>query len=110
MKVNGDQTAIQLDAYLKKVQTRKVQQYQNQTSSAAQPQSDQVELSDKAKAMQQATQELSSSESAHAERVKQVQMDIESGTYKVVGTKVATDMLKETFQNNAILNKIDTHA
>lgn len=109
MKVNGDQTAVQLDAYLKKVQASRAKAYENPNKSSAISNIDQVELSGKAKAMQQAAQALNQKEAGIAERVQQVKMEIEKGTYKVEGTKVATDMLKESFENNQVFNKIDMH-
>ena len=110
MKINGDQTTIQLDAYLKKIQSNKVQSYQSQGAPANRGKGDHVELSDKAKAMQQTAQMLNAAEKERTERVEQVKMEIEKGTYQVVGAKVATDMLKEAFQNETLLNKINTRA
>jgi anti-sigma28 factor (negative regulator of flagellin synthesis) len=37
-------------------------------------------------------------------------MDIEKGTYKVNAGQVATDMLREAFENNKIMKRIDTRA
>ncbi len=110
MKINGDQTPVQLDAYLKKIQGDRTQVYQNQAIQTTHDKGDQVELSEKARAMQQAAQALSVAEQERTERVQQVKMEIEKGTYKVVGAKVATDMLHEAFENEALLNKIDTRA
>jgi flagellar biosynthesis anti-sigma factor FlgM len=110
VKINGDQTSIQLDAYLKKIQNDKAQVYQNQATQTPQDKGDQVELSEKARSMQQAAQALSAAELERTERVQQVKMEVEKGTYKVVGAKVATDMLYEAFENETLLNKIDTRA
>lgn len=110
MKVNGDQTAIQLDAYLKKVQSNRAQTIENQNKSSAQGNVDQVELSEQAKAMQKAAQVLHTAESAIVERVEQVKTEIEKGTYAVDAPKVAADMLKESFGNEQVFNKIDLFA
>jgi anti-sigma28 factor (negative regulator of flagellin synthesis) len=42
--------------------------------------------------------------------VEKVKMEVDKGTYKVVGAQVATDMLKESFENNMILQKVNTRA
>lgn len=107
MKINGDKTAVQLDAYLKKVQSNKVQAYEKQDQEASKVSVDQVELSGKAKAMQQAAQALNQTEGKIAKRVEQVKLEVDKGTYKVDSAKVATDMLKESFANNAAFGKID---
>lgn len=110
MKVSGDQTPIQLDAYLNKVQPSKQKPGENQGPSKTQANSDPVKLSSKAMALQQAAQSLSADESDRAEKVAQVKMEVEKGTYTVDAPKVATGMISEAFENNMIMNKIDTHA
>ena len=35
-------------------------------------------------------------------------MDLAQGTYRVDAGKVATDMLREAFENNRVLKRIDT--
>ena len=42
------------------------------------------------------------------EKVEQTKLEVDKGTYKVVGAQVATDMLRETFENNLILQKVNT--
>lgn len=110
MKVNGDQTAIQLDAYLKNIQAKKAQASNKQNQAPVQNSVDQVNLSGKARAMQQAAHELSNAEGRIAGRVQQVKMEIDKGTYKVDGAKVANDMLKESIENGQVFNKIDMRA
>jgi flagellar biosynthesis anti-sigma factor FlgM len=110
MKVGGDQTSIQMDAYLKKIQSNRLQPSDNQRATPARAKSDSVELSDNARALQQAAQALNAGENERAERVERVKMEVEKGTYKVAAAKVATDMLREAVENTLILNKIDTHA
>lgn len=107
MKVNGDQTAIQLDAYLKNIQAKKAQANEKQNQTPAQTREDQVNLSGKARAMQQAAHALHKAEGSIANRVQQVKMEIDKGTYKIDGAKVANDMLKESLQNGQVFNKID---
>ena len=109
MKVTDNNSHVQLDAY-----TRQVQQSQ-QRANEVKPQkpgvtapNDKVDLSSAAREIQRATQQLSDAGVVNDEKVKSVKMDVEAGTYKVVGSQVATDMLKESFENDFILQKINT--
>ena len=110
MKVTQNNTPIQLDAYLKQIQQQKAQQSDEVTlTGGTQPgKADTVELSAAARRVQQTTRTSELRTDFREDKVRQVKMDIESGTYKVDGGQIATDMLREAFENNGILNKIDT--
>lgn len=111
MKVSDHNSPIQLDAYVKQAQ----QQQQKTDDSKPTPQgshggADRVELSDHAKQAQKAAQQVNQASAGHEDKVKQVQMEVEKGTYKVPSMKVASDMLKESFENDIILQKVNTRA
>lgn len=112
MKVAQNNTPIQLDAYVRQIQQQRSQQVEVEKSNAAQQgRSDTVQLSAEAKKVQQAAAQAQVEQSeARDEKVRQVKMDIEKGTYKVDSAQVATDMLRETFENNKVFGKIDTRA
>jgi flagellar biosynthesis anti-sigma factor FlgM len=111
MKVTQNNSPIQMDAYHKQIQQQHQQQQDVQLSNAAaKGTSDKVQLSSKAKEIQKAAIMQGRSEDIRDEKVRQVKMDIEKGTYKVNAAKVATDMLQEAFENNKVLKKIDTRA
>lgn len=105
MKVSN--TPVQLDAYIKQSHQ---QQKQNQGSNKVVPGApntvDKVELSSQAKQIQQAAETVGKTSEINEEKVQQVKMDIENGTYKVNGAKVAGAMLNETFENDLILQKV----
>jgi len=111
MKVSDQNTPIQLDAYV-----QQAQQQQQKADDAKPPvqgspaQADRVELSDDAKKAQQAAQQVNQSTAGHEDKVRQVQMEVDKGTYNVPGEKVASDMLKESFENDIILQKVNTRA
>jgi negative regulator of flagellin synthesis FlgM len=109
MKVSQNNTPIQMDAYLKQIQQKRVQQ-QEIESAAQGVVGDTVQLSSRAKEMQQAVKGLSRTEEMRNEKVRQVKMDIDQGTYKVNAGQVATDMLREAFENNRVMKRIDTRA
>lgn len=111
MKVTQNTTPIQLDAYLKQMQQQRQQQAEVQPSGmGGAGTTDKVELSAQARRIQQTAQALGSATDVRDEKVRQVKMDIEQGTYQVNGGQIATDMLKEAFENNKVLQKIDTRA
>lgn len=107
MKIDGSHKPVQIDAYLKQVGDQQ-QKADRQTVKAGQTtQYDKVDLSDRAREIQQASQMLKTMPDVREDKVKQVKMEVEEGTYKVQGAQVATDMLRETFENNQVLQKIN---
>jgi negative regulator of flagellin synthesis FlgM len=111
MKVTQNNSPIQMDAYLKQIQQQRLQQQDvQQSSTTAKGTADKVQLSRQAKEIQQSAHALGQTEDVRDEKVRQVKMDIEKGTYKVNAAKVATEMLREAFENNKVLKKIDTRA
>jgi flagellar biosynthesis anti-sigma factor FlgM len=112
MKVSDHNSPIQLDAYVRQAQQ---QQQQKMDDAKATPQGshqgpDRVELSNQAQKAFQAVEQVSQTTADHDDRVRQVQMDVEKGTYEVPAHRVASDMLKESFENDIILQKVNTRA
>jgi len=110
MKVSDQNTPIQLDAYIRQVQQHKHAEQPKLPPTGASGGLDKVELSDQARQIQHAAQEANQGSDVREDKVAQIKMDIENGTYKVVGTKVASAMLNEAFENDVILQKVNTHA
>ena len=111
MKVSDHNSPIQMDAYVKQAQQQ--QQKKDDSTSGVHGSlggADRVELSDHAKRAQQAAQQVNKATAGHEDKVKQVQMEVEKGTYKVPAMKIASDMLTESFENDIILQKINTRA
>ena len=110
MKVNTGNSAIELNAYIKQMQ----QNQQRATGPEAQAQpgptagTDTVQLSDRAREVQRAAQSLESMPDVREAKVAEVRLQVEKGTYNVVGAQVANDMMHESFENNLILQKINT--
>jgi flagellar biosynthesis anti-sigma factor FlgM len=110
MKVTDQNAPIQLDAYIRQAQQKR-QPDETKAPVLQKPVAgDKVELSDQAKQIQQATQSVNNESEVREDKVRQIQMEVEKGTYKVSGAQVATDMLNETIENNVILQKISTKA
>ena len=109
MKVSQNNSPIQMDAYLKQIQQKRLRQQEIESADATRKGvGDKVQLSSRAKEMQQTVNGLAQTEEMRNEKVQQVKMDIDQGTYKVNSGQVATDMLKEAFENNRVLKRIDT--
>lgn len=111
MKVSDQSTPIQLDAYIRQTQQQK-QKPDDLKASRAAPHggADKVQLSDQARQIQQAAQDVNKISDVREDKVRETKMEVERGTYKVVGERVANDMLKESFENDIILHKINTRA
>ena len=108
MKVSDHNSPIQLDAYVKQVQQKKDDA--RPTVQGSPGGADRVELSDHAKRAQQAAQQINQATAGHEDKVKEVRMEVEKGTYKVPAMQIASDMLSESFENDIILQKINTRA
>ena len=110
MKVNGENPPIQLSVYQNQVQATRKQRNATPANVARSARDDKVQLSAQAKEVQEASRTLAKLPEIREDKVQEVKSAVEKGTYKVVGHKVAVDMLKETFENNVLLNQIDVHA
>jgi flagellar biosynthesis anti-sigma factor FlgM len=111
MKVSQNTSPIQMDAYIKQIQKNRTGNQGTATAETAQTgMGDKVQLSQRAKEIQQTAHAVGQTEEIRDEKVRQVKMDIEKGTYKVNAGQVATDMLREAFENNKIMKRIDTRA
>ncbi|MGD9366634.1 MAG: flagellar biosynthesis anti-sigma factor FlgM [Desulfobacteraceae bacterium] len=107
MKVADQNTPIQLDAYIRQARQQQIKPDVSPGRSGA---VDKVQLSDQAKQIQKAAQEANKVSDVREDKVRETKMEVEKGTYKVVGEQVANDMLKESFENDIILHKINTRA
>ena len=110
MKVTQNNSPIQMDAYIKQIQLQRQQQNVQQSNTAQTGTVDKVQLSSQAKEIQKSAFSLGHGEDFRDEKVRQVKLDIEKGTYNVNPAKVATEMLREAFENNKVLKSIDTRA
>ena len=112
MKITGQNTPIQMDAYLKQVRQQQQNNVYQQQANAGPVKSagDKVQLSDHAREIQQAASTLKAMPDVREDKVQQTKMDIEKGTYNVSGEKTAQGMLHEGFENDLILKKINVHA
>ncbi len=108
MKVTENNNPIQMDAYVRQMQTKGRQAQGTHTPGpGGNGPVDKVNLSSAARDIQRLAKGIGDAGLVNDEKVQKVKMDVDSGTYKVVGTRVANDMLKESFENDFILQKIN---
>jgi negative regulator of flagellin synthesis FlgM len=107
MKIEGSQNAIQLDAYVRQARQQQSGANSQESAKTTAISADKVELSSQAREIQMASGQIKEVPEVRDDMVQNVKMEIENGTYNVPSGKVATDMLKETFENNQILQGID---
>lgn len=111
MKVDGENPPIPYIAYRNQDRAEQLRTRHSKSAGSANGiANDKVQLSARAREVQEAANALAKLPEIREEKVQQVKMEVENGTYKVVGNKVAMDMLKETFENNILLSQIDMHA
>jgi negative regulator of flagellin synthesis FlgM len=109
MKVNGENPLIPFAAYRNQMSAEQARTNRKSESAVTGVSDDKVQLSAQAREVQEASSALAKLPDVREKKVQQVKMEVESGTYKVVGNKVAMDMLRETFENNMALSQIDMH-
>lgn len=109
MKVNGENPSLTSIFYQNQISAAQTRTGRQSGYGATGRVDDKVHLSAQAREVQEAANILAKLPDVREKKVQQVKMEVESGTYKVVGTKVAMDMLKETFENNMALSQIDMH-
>lgn len=109
MKVNSNSPSVELNAYVKQVRQQQTGNNEQSGQTATKPaqSGDKVVLSDEAKQLQQATQTAKESSDVDMKKVQAAKMDVDKGTYNVVGAQVATDMMRESLENNLVLQKVN---
>jgi negative regulator of flagellin synthesis FlgM len=111
MKIDSQNASIQLGAYLKKVDDPLVTLESKKSSSTAKIRIfDKVHLSEKALEMQQAQLELKQMPEIRTDKVDRIKAAVNQGTYHVPPMTVAQDMMREIFENELVLQKVDTLA
>ncbi|MCJ8501281.1 flagellar biosynthesis anti-sigma factor FlgM [Desulfatitalea alkaliphila] len=109
MKVDGNNGTVELSAYLQNVQRQRAASagYERQEETRPVAEGDRVELSERAREVQQASRAAQALPEVREEKVAQVKMEVAQGTYNVNGEQAATAMLKESMENEMVLQSID---
>jgi negative regulator of flagellin synthesis FlgM len=108
MEINGNHATVNLVSHITKSTELNQQDSVNASTITKQSSSrDKVELSEQAKEVNRAFEQLKELPEIREEKVGEIQNQVETGTYTVDGGKIAVSMLDEALENNAILNTID---
>lgn len=109
MQVNGTNGGVELNAYIKQVQQqqRKPNDQAAQSSASLNDTADKVNLSDRAKEIQQAARIAKEIPVVREAKVEQIRLEVDKGTYKVISAQVALGLLKESFENNMVLQRVN---
>ena len=97
----SDKVTLQQPSVVKNVQPRpKVAQVQKSTIQKPPAQGDRVQISDRAREMQAARQAVAQLPDVDEEKVARIKAQVQNGTYKVDGRKVADKMLAESLMDD----------
>ena len=102
MKIMDKNPLIQLDAYAKNVTNAEKASKKEAHEAGQSGRRDQVILSPKAKAIQEAKKLLESLPDVREDRVAQIKEQIRNGTYKIDAKKVAAKMVEESLLNDLL--------
>jgi len=101
MEINGNQ-GIGIDAYVNQVQDKnKVGTPDNKPEKSVKK-SDTVVISDAAKRVQEARNQLNDIPDVREEKVTELRNQIQNGTYQIDADKIAGKMIKEGLLNDAL--------
>jgi negative regulator of flagellin synthesis FlgM len=96
MEISGRIPPIKIGAYLNNVKEKnKIGAPTAQTSEAA-GKHDKVELSQTVREVNKAREELASIPDIRAEKVDEIKKQIDDGTYKIDGNKIAFNMIRQS--------------
>ncbi len=109
MKIDERSQPIPLNAY-RSVAGRQTEAGQTRRSPLPDAPGDKVDLSAHSRTAQQAARALKQMPEVRSDLVEKVRTEIENGTYRVDSEKTAGSMLKEAFENQIIMRKIDVMA
>lgn len=100
MEINGNQ-GIGIDAYVNQVQDKNTIGTSDNKPENSVKKADTVVISDAAKRVQEARNQLNDIPDVREEKVAQLRNQIQNGTYQIDADKIAGKMIKEGLLNDA---------
>lgn len=100
MKITPNGNSIPIEAYVNNVQDKKATGSPKDKAANASAKTDSVDISDAAKRVSAAREELDRIPDVREGKVAELKSQIENGTYKVDSEKIAEKMLKDGFLND----------
>ena len=99
MKIEGENSYIKLDAYLNNVKDKKITDTSAKVVHTEAVKEDKVVLSPEVKEFQRAKRLIGSIPDIRDEKVDMIKKELEAGTYRIDGKKIAHKMIKESLLN-----------
>lgn len=100
MKITPNGNSIPIEAYVNNVQDKKVAGSPKDKAANAGAKTDTVDISDAAKRVSTAREELDRIPDVREEKVAELKAQVENGTYKINSEEIAEKMLKDGFLND----------
>ena len=100
MEINPNGNSIPIEAYVNNVQDKKVSGSPKDKAANAGAKTDTVDISDAAKRVNAAREELDQIPDVRENKVAELKAQVENGTYKVNSEEIAEKMLKDGFLND----------
>ena len=102
MKITGENRFVNLEAYVQNVEDNRKIDASTRQDSGEVLKEDKVVLSSKAREIMEARKRLGSFPDIREEKVALMKKQIENGTYKIEGKKIAPKMIKESLLNEIV--------
>ncbi|MBW1700768.1 MAG: flagellar biosynthesis anti-sigma factor FlgM [Deltaproteobacteria bacterium] len=96
MEITGKNNSVNLDTYVKNVKDKRKIDVSTKQASKDVFEEDKVVLSPKAREIREAKKVLSSVPDVREDEVARIKKEIEDGTYRIEGKKLATKMIRES--------------
>ena len=99
MEITGKGSSVNLKAYMSNLKDKQKMEPVSEKPVPPKTEGDKVALSPRAKEIVEAKKIIDSMPDIREEKVAAIKKEIENGTYKVDGKKVAVNMIKESILN-----------
>jgi negative regulator of flagellin synthesis FlgM len=99
MEIKGKDASVNLDAYLNKIVDKKDISAKTRPESQGVRSEDKVQISARAREILEAQQAAKAIPDVREDKVAQAKNEIETGTYKIDGNRIAVNLMKESFEN-----------
>jgi len=109
MDIPTKSVALSIGSYVSSVKEKQKAEAPTDVTKEQKPREDTVELSDKAREIQDAKKAINAISDVRDEKVAEIKNQVENGTYKVNAEGIASGMVEESFTSDRAL-RVDVKA
>ena len=109
MEITGKSVSFNIDSYVSNVKAKQKTEASPDATHEEKPRQDTVQLSARAKEIQEAKKSINAISDVRDEKVAEIKTQIENGTYQVDGERIAANVVEESITGNAAL-RVDLKA